>query len=48
MAFTVQELENIANATLDHHMERGKIYTQTVQDKPLLKQFDRKQNLCCW
>ena len=42
MAFTVQELENIANATLDHHMERGKIYTQTVQDKPLLKQFDKK------
>lgn len=42
MAFTTQELENIANATLDHHLERGKIYSQTVQDKPLLKKFDEK------
>ncbi len=42
MAFTVQELENIANATLDHHLDRGKIYTQTVQDKPLLQAFDKK------
>jgi hypothetical protein len=42
MAFTVQELENIANATLDHHMERGKIYSQTIQDKPLLQKFDKK------
>lgn len=40
MAFTVQELENIANSTLDHHMDRGKIYSQTIQDKPLLKKFD--------
>jgi len=42
MAFTVQELENIANATLDHHMDRGKIYSQTIQDKPLLKNFNAK------
>lgn len=42
MAFTVQELENIASATLDHHLERGKIYSQTIQDKPLLKKFDEK------
>ena len=42
MAFTVQELENIANATLDHHLERGKIYSQTIQDKPLLKKFDSR------
>jgi hypothetical protein len=42
MAFSVQEIENIANATLDHHMERGKIYSQTIQDKPLLKKFDEK------
>lgn len=42
MAFTVQELENIANATLDHHLDRGKIYSQTIQDKPLLRKFDEK------
>ena len=42
MAFTVQEIENIASATLDHHLERGKIYSQTIQDKPLLKMFDSK------
>lgn len=43
MAFTVQEIENVANATLDFHMEKGKIYSQTIQDKPLLKQFDKKK-----
>lgn len=42
MAFTVQELENIANATLDHHLDRGKIYSQTIQDKPLLTNFDKR------
>lgn len=42
MTFTVQEIENIANATLDYHMDRGKIYSQTIQDKPLLKAFDAK------
>lgn len=42
MPFTVQELENISNATLDHHLDRGKIYSQTIQDKPLLKSFDAK------
>lgn len=42
MSFTVQELENIANATLDFHMDKGKIYSQTVQDKPLLQAFDKK------
>jgi hypothetical protein len=42
MAFTVQELENIANATLDFHMDKGKIYSQTIQDKPLLMGFDKK------
>lgn len=42
MAFTVQEIENLASATLDHHLDRGKIYSQTIQDKPLLKTFDQK------
>lgn len=42
MSFTVQELENIANASLDHHLDRGKILSQTIQDKPLLKCFEGK------
>lgn len=36
MPFTAQELENIANAAIDFHMEKGKVYSQTIQDKPLL------------
>lgn len=36
MAFTIQELENIANTTLDHHM-RGQPESQTIQEKPFLK-----------
>ncbi len=42
MSFTVQELENIANNVLNHHMDRGKILSQTIQDKPLLKVFEEK------
>jgi hypothetical protein len=36
MAFTVQEFENIANAAIDFHFERGRVKSQTIQDKPLL------------
>lgn len=36
MPFTAQELQNIANAALDFHMDRGRVYSQTIQDKPLL------------
>lgn len=36
MPFTAQELENIANAALEFHMDPGKVYKQTVQNKPLL------------
>ncbi len=42
MAFTVQELENIANSTLDFHM-RGEVHKQTIQDKPLLRRMKAKQ-----
>lgn len=37
MPFTSQELENIANAAIDFHFQRGTITSQTIQDKPLLK-----------
>jgi len=43
MAFTAQELSNIANAMLDYHMDRGKVWSQTLQNKPLLKAFRAKQ-----
>lgn len=36
MPFTPQEIENVANATIDFHTERGKVLSQSVQDKPLL------------
>jgi hypothetical protein len=36
-AFTVAEVENIANSTLDFYLERRKVEAQTLQDKPLLK-----------
>ena len=36
MPFTAQELENILNATLDFHFQKGKVFSQTIQDKPLL------------
>jgi hypothetical protein len=37
MPFTSQELDNIANAAIDYHFQKGKIYSQTIQDRPLLK-----------
>jgi hypothetical protein len=43
MPFTLQELENIANAAIDFHMERGNVKSQTLQDKPLLAAMKRNQ-----
>ena len=34
MAFTAQELQNIANAIIDYHI-RGKVESQILQDRPL-------------
>lgn len=42
MAFTVAELENIANAVLDRHLDRGKVKSQSIQDKPLLAAMRKK------
>lgn len=39
MPFTVQELENAANAALDFHMSRGEVFSSTIQDKPLLREM---------
>lgn len=43
MAFSAQELENITNAAIDFHMERGKVTSQTLQDKPFYRAMRAKQ-----
>ena len=43
MPFTLQELDNIANAALDFHMDRGKVQSQTIQNKPLLRDLRAAQ-----
>ena len=43
MAFTVAEFENIANAAIDFHFQRGQVKSQTIQDKPLLSAMMAKQ-----
>jgi len=39
MPFTLQELENCANAAIDFHMDRGKVFSSTIQNKPLLREL---------
>jgi hypothetical protein len=43
MPFTVQELENAANAAIDYHFKRGKIVSQSLQEKPLLSTIMAKE-----
>lgn len=40
MAFTAGELTNIANAALDYYFEKGKIFKQAVQEKPLIAKME--------
>lgn len=40
MPFTAAELTNITNSALDHYMDRGKVHSQFIQNKPMLKAFD--------
>lgn len=42
MPFTLAEVENIANAAMDYHFEKGKVESQTIQDKPLLAKLSAK------
>lgn len=42
MAFSSAELANIANAALDYYIDRPNVYSQTLQDKPLLQKMDSK------
>lgn len=41
--FTVEQVEVIANSTLDHYMEKRKVTPQSLQDKPLLKALREKK-----
>jgi hypothetical protein len=41
MPITVAELESAANAAIEYHMDKGKIFSQTVQDKPWLTECRR-------
>jgi len=41
MAFSSAELANIANAALDYYIDKGKVYANTLQDKPLLAAMDK-------
>lgn len=42
MAFSQAEIDNIANAALDYYIEKGKVFSSTIQDKPLLAALDAK------
>ena len=42
MAFSSDELANIANAALDYYIDRGNVYDNSKQDKPFLKALDSK------
>lgn len=44
MPFTVQEIENAANAAIDFHFARGEVFSQTIQNKPLLREMQKKRN----
>ena len=39
MAFTADEIANIANSSLETFLDRPKVYAQNIQDKPMLAAF---------
>lgn len=43
MPFTVQQLENITNAALDFYMDRGEVFSSTIENKPLLRELMSKK-----
>lgn len=43
MAFTAQEIENVANAVLEYNYQTPQVRSQTLQDKPLLKTMMTKE-----
>lgn len=43
MPFTAAELENAANAAIEFHYMPGKVFSQTLQDRPLFSKMMAKQ-----
>lgn len=43
MPFTVEQIENTSNAAIELHFQKGKIVSQTLQDKPLLDALMAKE-----
>lgn len=41
MAFTADELANINNSALKNYIDKGKVFKQNVQNKPMLDAFNR-------
>jgi hypothetical protein len=39
---TVDELANIANASLENYLDKGKVWSQNIQNKPMLKAFQSR------
>ena len=42
MAFTADEIANINNSVLEHYIDKGKVFAQNIQNKPLLKAFNAR------
>jgi hypothetical protein len=40
MPFTAAELANITNSALDYYMDKGKVFAQNIQSKPMLDAFE--------
>lgn len=43
MAFTPGEISNIANASLDYYFNKGGLFEQTLQTRPLLDKLERRK-----
>lgn len=43
MPFTMEQVQNVANSTLDFYMKKGTPRDQHIQDKPLLSRLRKKQ-----
>ena len=40
-ALSSAELANVANAALDFYIDKGTVYANSLQDKPLLAAFEK-------
>lgn len=43
MALTQAVIDNVANAAIDYHMDRGTTYAQHIQEKPLLNELKQRE-----